>query len=188
MKRENQRVTLTKQLLTEALLGLLQKKPIRIVSVRELCEKAGINRTTFYHHYGSQYDLLNEISQRFLDQISERLAAADPENRDSVQERVTMVLAYLRDNRELAVLLLNNNIDPTFAERIFSLPKIGDLLDAALAGCADPRRKEATVAFAIHGSFRLLQDWINQEERVGAAEQAALILSLARRVCGSADV
>ena len=66
-----------------------------------------------------------------------------------------MVLAYMAENRELSILLMNNNIDPGFAERIFSLPKIGDLLEAALVNCRDGRKRAATISFVIHGSYTM---------------------------------
>ena len=53
---------LTKQLLQNAFLKLLKTVSLHAISIRELCKEAGINRTTFYNHYGSQYDLLDDIS------------------------------------------------------------------------------------------------------------------------------
>ncbi|MBQ9046596.1 MAG: TetR/AcrR family transcriptional regulator [Solobacterium sp.] len=180
---ENTKITRTKHRLSKALLHLLAEKPITAVSIRELCETAGINRTTFYNHYGSQYDLLNDIRSRFLDDVAECLAAADPANSESIQERVTTVFSYIKDNSELSYLLLNNGIDPEFAEQLFSLPKITDLLAAALLNCHDPMRRQAVTDFAVHGSFRLLQNWINSGCERSPAEEAELILELARRVC-----
>ena len=182
-QKENQRIMLTKQLLQNALLKLLKTVPLHAISIRELCKEAGINRTTFYNHYGSQYDLLGDISQRFLDAISARLASADAADRESVHQRVAMVLEYISENRDLSMLLINNSIDPGFAERIFALQKIGDLLDAALINCQDECKRTATISFVIHGSYKLLQDWINQEEHLSAHEQTELMLGLAQRVC-----
>lgn len=182
-QKKNQRIRLTKKLLTDAFLTMLQERPVHAVSIRDLCEKAGINRTTFYHHYGSQYDLLNDIANRFLAQIAQQLAEADPENQESVQERVTRVFHYLEDNLSLSKLLLNSNADPSFAEKLFALPKIVDLMNASLKNCADPQKKHAMISFAIHGSYHLLQEWINSEQRLCAEAQAGIILGLARRVC-----
>ncbi len=181
--KENRKIKRTKTLLRDALLGMLQEMPLQAVSIRDLCKKAGINRSTFYNHYGSQYDLLEEIKQNFLAAIAARLAEADPDNRESVLERVTTVLEYLSDNPELSRLLLNNSADADFENRIFALPKINDLLDRSLQNCEDPEKKNAVIAFAVHGSCRLLQDWLNKEERVSAKDEAELILELARRVC-----
>ena len=156
MSYHDQRIYLTRQRLKDSLLTLLQKKSIHSISIRELCENAGINRTTFYNHYGSQYDLLQDICSGYLAAIEERLSNADAANREHVAQRVTTVLAYFEENRELSVLLLNNNIDPDFAEKIFTLPKITDLLNEALESCKDPQRKQAAISFAIYGSYRLL--------------------------------
>ena len=104
-QKENQRIRLTRKLLTDAFMNMLQEQPIHAISIRDLCEKAGINRTTFYHHYGSQYDLLNDISNRFLAQIAHQLSTADAENQESVQERVALVFHYLEDNLSTAIII-----------------------------------------------------------------------------------
>ena len=59
-KKEDRRVTMTKRLLKDALTEMLRKEDIYHVSIRELCERADVNRTTFYKYYGNQFDLLAE--------------------------------------------------------------------------------------------------------------------------------
>lgn len=58
----------------EAFLLLLEKKDYDRITVKEICEKAGVNRTTFYLHYESVNDLLEEtismINKRFTDSLS----------------------------------------------------------------------------------------------------------------------
>ncbi len=41
----------TALLMDEALIHLLTKKDIGYITVKEICEKAGVNRSTFYLHY-----------------------------------------------------------------------------------------------------------------------------------------
>ena len=187
-KKENQRIMLTKQLLQTAFLKLLKTKTIHSISIRELCGEAGINRTTFYCHYGSQYDLLEDISGRFLDSVAQCLKNADGSSQEGIQQRVTLVLRYIEDNLELSTLLMNNSIDPTFAERLFSLQQITDLLHLALADYTDEQERRAVVAFAIHGSYKLLCDWINDPQRISPELQAERILRLARCVCGDSII
>lgn len=50
----------TARLMDEAFLQLLEKKDYPFISVKEVCEKAGVNRSTFYLHYESMDDLLSE--------------------------------------------------------------------------------------------------------------------------------
>ena len=47
-------------LMVEALLLLLEKKEYDSITVKEICEKAGVNRSTFYMHYDTKDDLLVE--------------------------------------------------------------------------------------------------------------------------------
>ena len=182
-KKQNQRIMLTKQLIHTAFLELLREKGIRNISIRELCDRAGINRTTFYNHYGSQYDVFTEISDQYIADISDVIASADVQDHDGVLVRATLVLQYMADHLDLSKLLLNNNVDGTFAQRLFSLPKIGNMLTEALSGVKDEKEKTAVITFAIHGSYKLLQDWVNDPNRCDAQTEAKLILTLAGRVC-----
>lgn len=50
----------TARIMDEALITLLCKKDIPFISVKEICEIAGVNRSTFYLHYESIGDLLQE--------------------------------------------------------------------------------------------------------------------------------
>ena len=182
--RENARVKATRKRLADALMGMLREMPIHAVSIRELCIRAGINRTTFYHHYTSQYDLLEDICRHFLREISDRLAEADPENQESVQEQIALVLVYIEQHLEASRLLLNNQIAPNVAVRLFSLPKVTAMLDIYGRNCEDPQLRRSAVSFAIYGSYRLLKEWLNAEEaeRLPPEQEAALMLTLARRV------
>ena len=49
--QSDHRVRVTKLMLRKAFTELLSKKPLQSISVKELCELAGINRGTFYTHY-----------------------------------------------------------------------------------------------------------------------------------------
>lgn len=61
----------TALLMDDALLILLEKKDYEYITVREVCQKAGVNRSTFYLHYEGMDDLLKEtlktINKRFYD-------------------------------------------------------------------------------------------------------------------------
>ena len=54
----------------EAFLTLLEKKDFAYITVKEICETAGVNRSTFYLHYETMADLLSEsvshMNEQFL--------------------------------------------------------------------------------------------------------------------------
>ena len=54
----------------KALLSLLEKKPLEYITIREICETAGVNRSTFYLHYENISDLLKETTAYVLDDFT----------------------------------------------------------------------------------------------------------------------
>ena len=181
-RKENQRVMLTKRLVREALIGLLETKSIERISIRELCAQAGINRSTFYAHYGSQADVLADIASHYLADISRVIAAADIRDQSDVIQRVTTVLEYMQSHIQLSRMLLGNYADKSFAVRLISLPQIQEMLSGALAGTEEVEKQDCIV-FTVNGSYRLIEEWINAEDRVLPQIEARNILTLARRVC-----
>lgn len=51
----------------KALLSLLERKEFAYITIREICQEAGVNRSTFYLHYENTSDLLKETTQYVLD-------------------------------------------------------------------------------------------------------------------------
>ena len=72
--KTDRRVLYTKMFLKESLLELMKEKPVDKITPTELCRKADINRNTFYAHYYSTRDVLEEIETEFSTQIIESLS------------------------------------------------------------------------------------------------------------------
>lgn len=64
----------TARLMDEALLLLLDKKEFDYITVKEICEKAGVHRSTFYLHYESMADLLAESIQYLFTELKNSYA------------------------------------------------------------------------------------------------------------------
>ncbi len=60
MNKSESKYLNTARLMDQALLLLLEKKKFEYITVKEVCEKAGVNRSTFYLHYENLGDLLLE--------------------------------------------------------------------------------------------------------------------------------
>ena len=62
------RVTKTLQAIEEAFYSLRAEKDLEKIKIKELCEKALINKTTFYTYYTDIFDLSNQIENRFINE------------------------------------------------------------------------------------------------------------------------
>lgn len=50
--------------MNDALISLLRKKDFEYISVKDVCEEAKVNRSTFYLHYNNTFELLEEVIER----------------------------------------------------------------------------------------------------------------------------
>ena len=67
---ENRRVRMTKRLIKEALLELMEHQDLIDISVTAICKAADVHRSTFYKYYSDPADLLKEAEN---DMIYERV-------------------------------------------------------------------------------------------------------------------
>lgn len=84
--------------MNEALLSLLEKKDFEYITVKELCNKAGVNRSTFYLHYETMNDLLNEtinmIEKKFYSSFNKDLKIDDLIKKDDKKDLILTKSKY----------------------------------------------------------------------------------------------
>lgn len=114
MERENQRVLITKRMLKESLLKILNEKDLEVISVTELCRDAGVNRATFYRHYDIPRDLLKEIRQDMYCDLRRHVAM--PQNAEDFPMTIEKLCMYINDHREMIRVLLQSSSDADFAD------------------------------------------------------------------------
>jgi len=67
--QEDLRVRRTHKLLWEALIVELSERPLEEITVKEICERAMVHRTTFYMHYPDKYALLEQGIHQMYDAL-----------------------------------------------------------------------------------------------------------------------
>ena len=87
-------------LMDEAFLNILTKKEYEYITVKEICAKAGVNRSTFYLHYESVDDLLREsvsyMERAFYEKFEKSGADKIDVQRMTKDEAVLIKPMYLR--------------------------------------------------------------------------------------------
>jgi AcrR family transcriptional regulator len=179
--KENQRVRISKKLMRESLVRLLAQKSIHKISVREICDGAEINRTTFYKYYGSQYDLLRDMENEVLAQIDSGLGGIGENGGEDVR-RLAGIFAYLHDNLDLCRLLINNTVDSEFPEKLLNLPMIRRLLSEQLVGEYRGDESDYVYQFVVNGGFSIIKRWINKESRESPEMIARVLISTVYRL------
>lgn len=165
-------------MLKNALISLLGTKPIEKISVYELCDRAEINRTTFYKYYGSQYELLNDIENDLFSELEELFRENDANDADEL----TKVLTYLAEEREICRVLINTVPDKVFSEKLFSLPSIRELLSNSTPDKFTPVQREYIHLFFYQGGYAIIRRWLNRDCRESPSEIASLVSTLGSRL------
>ena len=177
MSKMDQRVMLTKRLLKESLIKLLKEKSIYKITIRELCDVADINRSTFYKHYESQFDLLTEMETEFLNSIYDKIALYKEIDDSNSIEIMHMLLMTLEENVEFSRLLINNNIDIDFPKKLIYSLQIQQHLNETLSSIYSKKNIEHASTFIKYGGYYMIQEWINNDSREPAKEVAKLFNS-----------
>lgn len=74
----DRRIRKTKRLLREALIELMSEKSLEHITIKDLTERADLNRGTFYLHYCDIYDLLEQSENEILEEINNIMIKFDP--------------------------------------------------------------------------------------------------------------
>lgn len=165
-KKTDRRVKRTKSQLRAGLLELMKTKPLKNITIKELVDFADINRSTFYLHYRSTYDVLEDLEEELLDQLCQ-VFDQYPED-DSNEGSFPFISAMLQivfDNLETCNILLNPAYDTGFMEKVQALlaQKIEGRLRHILG--SDYQVSGYLSSFYISGCMGILKTWQFDENR-----------------------
>ncbi len=103
-----------------ALITLLNKKDFELITVKEICEQAEVNRSTFYLHYDNSYDLLKETIEAVYKDFFSRFSADGNKEinlKEKSDEELFLItpkylmpyLEFVEDNRKLFFIMYEKN-------------------------------------------------------------------------------
>ena len=72
-QKQDRRVRRTQKLLKDSLVTLMQEKEFKNISVKDITDRADLNRGTFYLHYTDTYHLLEDIEEDVLNDFQEMI-------------------------------------------------------------------------------------------------------------------
>lgn len=160
----------TAVLMNEALLFLLEKKDFEFISVKEICNKAGVSRSTFYLHYESMNDLLIEtiglINKKFNDSFNNKVVDASYADRKDLffitEEYLLPYLELVKKHKHVFKLIHNKPF--LFGNERESKELYNKLFEKILDsyGVKD-EDKEYVFAYYTQGTLAIVLKWIEKD-------------------------
>ena len=164
----------------KALLALLEKKDFEYITIKEICTKAEVNRSTFYLHYENTRDLLAECSRFVIDGFLSYFPQTPESFTKSLQgtnhselifitpEYLVPYLTYIRENKRLFKTMLKHIGTMAFEKSYNKMFQY--IFDPILARFDYPKEERAYVMkFYLTGITAVSMEWIANDckEEIG---------------------
>ena len=177
--KDNQRARLTRKMFQSAILELLEEKNgIEKISVRELCTRAGLNRSTFYAHYTEPREVLLEAEEEILSETSDYIQKIGAEQTGGGKEYLASFFRYIRENGKTFRVLLVTAADPEFKGRFMQISLLQ--LFAYLQLEMDADKQQYIFAYLLNGSMGVITQWIRSDYASPVSAIVDLLLTLNR--------
>lgn len=161
----------TALLMNQALIELLNKKDYEFITIKEICNKAGVNRSTFYLHYETKYALLEECientNKNFLNYFSETPSGFIEKLKHNDKDDLILItheylepyLNYVRDNKVLYQVTAKN---PYLLNSISKYNKLNNHIFMPIFKKfgIDEKSESYMIAYYINGVFAIINEWI----------------------------
>lgn len=170
----------------KALLSLLEKKPFEYITISEICEEAGVNRSTFYLHYENLSDLLRETVSYVIDgfssyfsvdtqSIATQFLNCDLQELNFINEKYLYpYLLYIRENKRLFQAILSRPV--TFETNVIFQRMFDNIFDPILSSFHYPREdRRYVMMFYLNGLTAIVKEWTEDGCERSIDEIAAII-------------
>ncbi len=164
----------TALIIDKAFIELLSKKDIQYITVKEICEKAGVNRSTFYLHYETVNDLLEET----IDYINSEFQSSFQVDGDSFvnsiselpledlilikREYMVPYLEYVKGHKNVYKAAVNNSVIMRSEERMLSLYM--HVLKPIFIRFGIPENEQKYwMKFYINGVMAIVFEWLKND-------------------------
>ena len=167
----------TRNNLIEAFWELYKEKPLMKITVKEITDKAGYNRGTFYTYFSDVYEI-HDILKKSL--IPEKDMILDPlmsleKSGGRVFESFEKTNSYIRENSEKIAVMIGPEGDPSFVHdfkmeiRKIIMGYVNDI------GIKEPQKFEYIIEYQISALIGIFQLWVEKKESMDEYALAELM-------------
>ena len=174
-KTGDRRIRKTKKAVRDALLALLDEKPLSQITIIELTERADVNRKTFYNHYRDINAVVEEIEDIYADSIIEAMLKAG-RIRD-LQHFFTALLENLEQSSDIYSFFIKTESESQLIEKLIMREKI-ILTDLLPPQYSDETWAEYLLTFAVSGTAAAIQKWYESGKEIPKETFAAYFTRL----------
>ena len=165
-------------MIRETMMELLKKEPLSQITVSKLCEKAEINRSTFYTYYSDVDDLYQTMKDQFIEEIIK--SAIDDSTittRNSTGKRISLkVSRYIYDHKDEYIVFYGKDPESDLTQRLvdYYMKSFLNTVENEKSGKLDLRKLEIYLTNLIEGQYRMHHKWISKFPDISPEEYSVM--------------
>ncbi len=180
MSKTDPRTVRSHQMLVDALIDCMETKNAAAISVCELTEKAGLNRTTFYLHFQDMPDFFDKIIGKTVNGLIDaaNTGKGDGKRGDFLPDSYYVnYFLYIKKNKRLFQAMLGENGLPVFRERLvdMGIQAYTQLLGPYRAELEKHIELDILVCYIISAHTGLIDYWLRTDCKYSAEYMAAQV-------------
>ena len=168
---DERRVRKTKRAIRNAFAALLAEKDVNQITVKDIADRADINRKTFYNHYRGVYQVMDEIENSIVDDfdlmLREASGSIDLRNPAMIYEKLTQLLQKDIDFYGNLLCMNGNN---SLRDKLFSRLKAHALVSMQARLPIAQQELELGIHFTFSGLMSVYQHWFQSDRTLSLDE------------------
>lgn len=172
----------------DALLGMLEEHPMSEITIKELCERAGVSRPTFYRHFDAIEDVLGLFAQQVYQSTYRAIAPLMGKGNSGVSIVEHVFEKFLEHQRLFDLLRERDLLSPFFGYLwvLNSLPTQEQVIRSERS-IAPTQDTFDVITYSWGGTFSIIFTWIIDGMKRPAHEMAQAVIRAASHVGGTFD-
>ena len=181
----NARSILSKSKIKQAFVNLLESKNLSDITIGNICDKAGINRTTFYAHFSSLTDLFKALESELCEQL-EKLFIHDPdiEETGNFIDIVKSILDVIKKYKNLHKIHIGKIFEGNMVDKMMDKIKAKYVPVLFQGQDISEEVKEQYFVFLKTGIIGVIRDWVKKDCPTSCEQLAKSITLIINNVKG----
>lgn len=179
-KKSDPRVIRTRNLIQDAFFSLATEKDFDLITVKDIADKATVNRATFYAHFEDKYALLdNLVSDAFTKSLSDRIKPDADLTKETIEELILVIFDYhdsinykCKRVHRSAIALIDSKVQSKLNEIIINL-----LMNKKTYPNAEMKKLKTRSVMISHSIYSATSQWYSEGKFDDKSELLAVILS-----------
>lgn len=172
MNKQPEITDATRNTFIEAFCELYEVRQIEKITVKEIVQKAGYSRATFYNYFKDAYDLLEYIENEFISSLMDTIIS-NVENRQTLESFVHDFVGLVKSEQRYIHVFMNSSNSPSFVNKLKkeALP----LLMSSFNIASNNLSAKYTLEFYISGLVPVIGLWLKNNQDISIEDLAILI-------------